>query len=161
MNFLSSHPSVGGTVDWDGLQLQARTAPGSGRCLHRCTLVLCPCIAAGGGTEYEQGTASEGYDRGTALIHNRAGYGKGTDGGTKTIGGVRQSGIAPHKKSIGSLIKAHFQYNAINTIIIFIIIFSNLSYVMIDVNSSSNVKSLPKISSEGAKMENVWKCPKV
>ena len=65
MNFLSSHPSVGGTVDWDGLQLQARTAPGSGRCLHRCTLVLCPCIAAGGGTEYEQGTASEGYDRGT------------------------------------------------------------------------------------------------
>ena len=138
------------------------TAPGSGRCLHRCTLVLCPCIAAGGGTEYEQGTASEGYDRGTALIHNRAGYGKGTDGGTKTIGGVRQSGIAPHKKSIGSLIKAHFQYNAINTIIIFIIIFSNLFYVMIDVNSSSNVKSLPKISStEGAKMENVWKCPKV
>ena len=167
MNFLSSHPSVGGTVDWDGLQLQARTrhitAPGSGRCLHRCTLVLCPCIAAGGGTEYEQGTASEGYDRGTrAPIHNRAGYGKGTDGGTKTIGGVRQSGIAPHKKSIGSLIKAHFQYNAINTIIIFIIIFSNLFYVMIDVNSSSNVKSLPKISStEGAKMENVWKCPKV
>ena len=100
MNFLSSHPSVGGTVDWDGLQLQARTAPGSGRCLHRCTLVLCPCIAAGGGTEYEQGTASEGYDRGTALIHNRAGYGKGTDGGTKTIGGVRQSGIAPYKKAL-------------------------------------------------------------
>ena len=25
MNFLSSHPSVGGTVGWDGLQLQART----------------------------------------------------------------------------------------------------------------------------------------
>lgn len=137
------------------------TAPGSGRCLHRCTLLLCPCIAAGGGTEYEQGTASEG-PRGTTGVHNRAGYGKGTDGGTKTIGGVRQSGIAPHKKSIGSLIKAHFQYNAINTIIIFIIIFSNLFYVMIDVNSSSNVKSLPKISStEGAKMENVWKCPKV
>ena len=65
MNFLSSHPSVGGTVEWDGLQLQARTAPGSGRCLHRCTLVLCPCIAAGGGTEYEQGTTSEGYDQGT------------------------------------------------------------------------------------------------
>ena len=93
MNFLSSHLSVGGTVDWDGLQLQARTAPGSGRCLHRCTLVLCPCIAAGGGTEYEQGTASEGYDRGTrALIHNRAGYGKGTDGGTKQSEGSGNRG---------------------------------------------------------------------
>ena len=68
MNFLSSHPSVEGTVGWDGLQLQARTAPGSGRCLHRCTLVLCPCIAAGGGTEYEQGTATEGYDRGTIAL---------------------------------------------------------------------------------------------
>ena len=93
------------------------------------------------------------HPRGTTGVHNRAGYGKGTDGGTKTIGGVRQSGIAPHKKSIGSLIKAHFQYNAINTIIIFIIIFSNLFFVLIDVNSSSNVTSLPKISSEGQK----WK----
>ena len=164
MNFLSSHPSVGGTVGWDGLQLQARTSQPLGRddvctAAHWFYVPALQQVAA-------RNTSRVRHPRGTtgvrALIHNRAGYGKGTDGGTKTIGGVRQSGIAPHKKSIGSLIKAHFQYNAINTIIIFIIIFSNLFYVMIDVNSSSNVKSLPKISStEGAKMENVWKCPKV
>ena len=31
MNFLSSYPSVEGTVEWDGLQLQARTSQPLGR----------------------------------------------------------------------------------------------------------------------------------
>ena len=137
MNFLSSHPSVGGTVGWDGLQLQARTAQPLGRddvctAAHWFYVPALQQVAA-------RNTSRVRRPRGTTGVHNRAGYGKGTDGGTKTIGGVRQSGIAPHKNSIGSLIKAHFQYNAFNTIIIFIIIFSNSFYVMIDANLSSNV----------------------
>ena len=102
MNFLSSHPSVGGTVDWDGLQLQARTSQPLGRddvctAAHWFYVPALQQVAA-------RNTSRVRHPRGTtgvrALIHNRAGYGKGTDGGTKTIGGVRQSGIAPHKKAL-------------------------------------------------------------
>ena len=57
VNFLSSQPIVGVQLGRDGLQLQARTARGSGDSV--CTAaqkLLCPCIAAA--AEYDQGTAA-------------------------------------------------------------------------------------------------------
>ena len=66
----------------DGLQLQARTARGSGRggglCLHCCTPLLCPCIAEGAGVGYEQGTGAT-QSRGPDGKQSE-GYAGGTDG---------------------------------------------------------------------------------
>ena len=60
VNFLSSQPIVGVQLGRDGLQLQARTARGSGGWWNSvCTAaqnLLCPCIAAA--AEYDQGTAA-------------------------------------------------------------------------------------------------------
>ena len=60
VNFLSSQPIVGVQLGRDGLQLQARTARGSGEGgFSVCTAaqkLLCPCIAAA--AEYDQGTAA-------------------------------------------------------------------------------------------------------